>query len=377
MKYNYLFNTYEAVTPPKSEQTPYLFEATPKDTSILIDPFGVYSSTPDVFENQEDPDERWNNFILGLTQKQSSKVVDSITVDNIISTGRSFIHKVPYVYGGKSPTKGFDCSGFLTYIFNQNGVNLPEGTSAIGNAGTSVSLSQARPGDIIYSKGTGASGKHVQMISKIENGKIYVLGAQSSKEGITERELNTKQKDIYSVRRIVSTKVQVSNSDPFLTDTNLKAPSKYSNKEKFVENLNEAYKKSLVKYGYNPAYSLALTAWSAMESGYGTAVPASYNYSGIKASSKNSGRYARTKEYDSNGRLYYTNAKFRNFNSLQDFTDYKVSLVFGNRYHLQSFNPTDVYSMIHSAINNGYGTANADYYASSVQKIYNKIKKYA
>jgi len=59
---------------------------------------------------------------------------------------------VPYVSGGSSP-KGFDCSGFVSYVYAQLGVKLPRTSSGIRYAGTVVPRSQAKPGDIIWSPG--------------------------------------------------------------------------------------------------------------------------------------------------------------------------------------------------------------------------------
>ncbi|WP_418275994.1 C40 family peptidase [Isoptericola jiangsuensis] len=61
---------------------------------------------------------------------------------------------VPYVVGGASPS-GFDCSGLVTYVYNQLGVSLPHSSSAIRSASntTVISASEARPGDLIWSPG--------------------------------------------------------------------------------------------------------------------------------------------------------------------------------------------------------------------------------
>lgn len=59
---------------------------------------------------------------------------------------------VPYVYGGSSPS-GFDCSGLVQYVYGQLGVSLPHQSGAQRNAGTAVSASEARPGDIIWTPG--------------------------------------------------------------------------------------------------------------------------------------------------------------------------------------------------------------------------------
>lgn len=54
----------------------------------------------------------------------------------------------PYVWGGASPS-GFDCSGFVQYVYAQNGVSLPRTSGAQAGVGVPVSLSEAKPGDIV------------------------------------------------------------------------------------------------------------------------------------------------------------------------------------------------------------------------------------
>jgi cell wall-associated NlpC family hydrolase len=58
----------------------------------------------------------------------------------------------PYVSGGNTPA-GFDCSGFVQYVYAQLGISLPRSSSAYRNIGTVVSRADAQPGDIIWSPG--------------------------------------------------------------------------------------------------------------------------------------------------------------------------------------------------------------------------------
>jgi cell wall-associated NlpC family hydrolase len=67
---------------------------------------------------------------------------------------------VPYVYGGASPS-GFDCSGFVMYVFGQIGVSLPHNAAAQYGAGTPVDRSQLQPGDLVFFNGLGHVGIYV------------------------------------------------------------------------------------------------------------------------------------------------------------------------------------------------------------------------
>ena len=58
----------------------------------------------------------------------------------------------PYRVGGSTPD-GFDCSGFVSYVFRQLGISLPRSSSAYWNVGTRVAPADAQPGDLIVSNG--------------------------------------------------------------------------------------------------------------------------------------------------------------------------------------------------------------------------------
>jgi cell wall-associated NlpC family hydrolase len=58
----------------------------------------------------------------------------------------------PYVRGGSTPA-GFDCSGFVSYVYAQLGVSLPRTATAIKGAGTIIARADAQPGDLIWSPG--------------------------------------------------------------------------------------------------------------------------------------------------------------------------------------------------------------------------------
>ncbi len=67
---------------------------------------------------------------------------------------------VPYVYGGSTPA-GFDCSGFIMYVFAQVGVSLPHNAAAQYGYGTPVDRSQLQPGDLVFFNGLGHAGIYI------------------------------------------------------------------------------------------------------------------------------------------------------------------------------------------------------------------------
>ena len=67
---------------------------------------------------------------------------------SIVNTAMSYVG-APYVWGGTTPS-GWDCIGFVRYVFAQNGVSIGGYTSSVLSVGTVVPYSQAQPGDILY-----------------------------------------------------------------------------------------------------------------------------------------------------------------------------------------------------------------------------------
>ena len=66
----------------------------------------------------------------------------------VIDIAKSYIG-VPYVWGGTTPS-GFDCSGFIRYVFEKVGINLPRISADQYNAGTKVSKADLQPGDLVF-----------------------------------------------------------------------------------------------------------------------------------------------------------------------------------------------------------------------------------
>ncbi|MGZ4959458.1 MAG: C40 family peptidase [Methylomonas sp.] len=56
----------------------------------------------------------------------------------------------PYVWGGKSPIEGFDCSGLVYYVYSKQGIRLPRDTWSLANQLPSVQINERQPGDLVF-----------------------------------------------------------------------------------------------------------------------------------------------------------------------------------------------------------------------------------
>ena len=61
----------------------------------------------------------------------------------------------PYVWGGSTPDTGFDCSGYVCWVYNQNGYNVGRTTAnGLWNKSQHISEAEAKPGDLVFFEGT-------------------------------------------------------------------------------------------------------------------------------------------------------------------------------------------------------------------------------
>lgn len=89
---------------------------------------------------------------------------------DIAAYAQTFIG-TPYVMGGAKPSTGFDCSGFVQYVYKHFGYSLPRTSNDQYKKGTAVSKSNLQPGDLIFfDNGTGTPTSHVGIY--IGNGKF-------------------------------------------------------------------------------------------------------------------------------------------------------------------------------------------------------------
>ena len=76
--------------------------------------------------------------------------VSGTTGINVTSYAQSLIG-TPYKYGGNSPDRGFDCSGFVDHVYRHTlGISLPRSSDKISQFGRPISTGELRPGDLVF-----------------------------------------------------------------------------------------------------------------------------------------------------------------------------------------------------------------------------------
>lgn len=193
INYNKLFTTYQQTDPP-----PIIT----KEYQAVKDSYDQFMSSRSFKEfEQKNPFTEYQSamsFTNPLLFDNSLIQIPRYTMsEKAIDVARQFIG-TKYSWGGNSPSTGFDSAGLIQYAYNQIGIELPRTPKELSKLGDKIdSLSDAQIGDLIYTN----SGNQVEMVSKIDNGQIYTIGAKGKTKGVVEQPLNNNKK-IQQIRRV-------------------------------------------------------------------------------------------------------------------------------------------------------------------------------
>ncbi|UOO38122.1 C40 family peptidase [Oscillospiraceae bacterium CM] len=117
----------------------------------------------------------------GTAASDEAAVAPEITTaDELVEYALGYVG-YDYVYGGSSPSRGFDCSGFTTYIYKQFGYTISRTASQqYRNNGESIAKTDIKPGDLLFFHTFGSGISHVGIY--IGNGQF--VHAANSRTGV-------------------------------------------------------------------------------------------------------------------------------------------------------------------------------------------------
>lgn len=126
--------------------------------------------------------------------------------DNLLSGAHKYIG-TPYRIGGRSP-KGFDCSGFTSYIFSRYGVKLSQSSRTQINDGRKIARSEIKKGDLIFFRGRNSNSNaigHVGIVTDSdEKGNVRFIHSATT-GGV---KVSTINEPYYSRRYVGSVRIE-------------------------------------------------------------------------------------------------------------------------------------------------------------------------
>jgi len=115
------------------------------------------------------------------------------TPEQVVSFAETLLG-VPYKYASTDPKQGFDCSGFITYVFNHFNIDVPRSSVDFTNVPHEISVKETKPGDLILFTGTDSTIRIVgHMGIVIYNGKdelLFIHSSSGKANGVTITPLN-------------------------------------------------------------------------------------------------------------------------------------------------------------------------------------------
>jgi cell wall-associated NlpC family hydrolase len=91
-----------------------------------------------------------------------------------------------YKYAGQTPSTGFDCSGFTSYVMRQNGVVISPASSVQATEGRHVALERVLPGDLVFFGESKNKISHVGLVVKRDKDGIVCVHSTTSRGVIVE-----------------------------------------------------------------------------------------------------------------------------------------------------------------------------------------------
>jgi cell wall-associated NlpC family hydrolase len=122
---------------------------------------------------------------VAIKNKVAPRTINTknVSPDDLVKFAEKLIG-VKYRYGSMIKEKGFDCSGFINYVFNHFNISVPRTTVEFTNAGKEIPVKYSKPGDLILFTGSDANSGvvgHMGIVTENKNGELKFIHASSSR----------------------------------------------------------------------------------------------------------------------------------------------------------------------------------------------------
>jgi cell wall-associated NlpC family hydrolase len=113
-------------------------------------------------------------------RKKRAEAAHEAKINSLLGEAEKHL-KTRYVYGGNTPRQGFDCSGFVKYVYKKHGVNLPRVSRDQAKQGKKVKRKDAAPGDLVYFGARKGKITHIGIVISEPGESLKMIHASSSK----------------------------------------------------------------------------------------------------------------------------------------------------------------------------------------------------
>jgi cell wall-associated NlpC family hydrolase len=129
--------------------------------TIATDSLSAYDSPIDSAKASDSSIED-NTINADTAEVKRGEIIDikNVKPDEIVNFAETLIG-TPYRYGSTDPKVGFDCSGFITYVFKHFNISVPRSSIDFTNVGKEIPPTSAKRGDIILFTGTDSTERFV------------------------------------------------------------------------------------------------------------------------------------------------------------------------------------------------------------------------
>lgn len=139
---------------------------------------------------------------VSRTPRNSTRA--SASASKVLATAERYLG-TRYRYGGETPAAGFDCSGFVQYVFGRHGVDLPRTSRQQASAGRGIpeQMAALEPGDLMLFSSKGAGVDHVAIYA----GDNRILHSSAGKGGVGYDDLSSSRGKWFMARHVESRRV--------------------------------------------------------------------------------------------------------------------------------------------------------------------------